>query len=266
MSAGIEAKPDPKIDAETHRWWTFLRGASVVNGALLAATGALVPIDSPIRAAQIACAAIYVAVCAFRSFFPRVDLERTVLVDHPLSSIALGRSAATVAELAFTAQCALFVDALAGGVGWRHAVAIVLVPLIAFAQGCCWLGVLTLDHRWHAAEEALWTVAMALLAVAFGTSFTAASPTVRAALILGGLACMGAAYVMAVVDIPMYLRRARDERAAGTPTLTVAAGVVDAVHRRHPTGAWAVWRREVLWMTPYFSVAVWISLALVWLA
>jgi len=51
---------------------------------------------------------IYVFVCAYRSFLPRIDLERYCLFDTRLSSIFLGRLAATVAELAFSMQLALF--------------------------------------------------------------------------------------------------------------------------------------------------------------
>ena len=246
------------MDPETWRWWTLLRATSVLNLLLLGWTAATVPLDGPNRAVQLTCATIYVLVCGFRSFWPRVDLERTVLVDHPLSSIALGRTAATVAELVFTLQCALFVHGLGA-----HAVAWSLVPLIAVAQGCCWLGVLTQNHLWHAAEEALWAVMMAMLAVVFISAAPGAAPA--AALILGVVGCFAGAFVMAGVDIPMYVARWRSESAAGRRYLTVRAGFADALHRRVPTGAWAVWRREVPWMTPYFSAAVWLSLGMVWL-
>ena len=98
-----------KIDAQTRRWWTGLRLISCLNLALwggLFFTGAATP-------TQLTLSGIYVAVCAFRSFLPRIGLERVVLVDHWLSSIFLGRSLATVAEMAFTAQLAILLVALA---------------------------------------------------------------------------------------------------------------------------------------------------------
>ncbi len=255
------------LDPGTRSWWTLLRVGSVVNVALLLLTAARAPFDDGMHRAQLLLATIYVVVCAFRSFYPRVDLERTVLVDHWLSGIVLGRSAATVAELAFTAQCALFVAHLAQvtGVPGLAPVAWGLVPLIALAQGCCWLGVLTLNHLWHAAEESLWVVLMGLLAAAFVAAWPGSEAPIRALLPLGLLACAGGAFVMAVLDIPMYVRRWRAETAEGKVFLGLGAGLADAAVRRVPTGSWEVWRREVGWMTPYFTVGVWLSLTLVWL-
>ena len=52
------------------------------------------------------CAA-YVFGCAFRSFLPRADVQRICLFDTWLSSVMVGRTVATVAEVAFAAQWAL---------------------------------------------------------------------------------------------------------------------------------------------------------------
>lgn len=259
--------PPAPVDATTRRWWTLLRGGAALNLALLLATAVLAwPQDSH-HQAQLALATVYSLVCAFRSWRPRVDLERMVLVDHPLSGIVLGRSAATVAELAFTAQCALFVADLGERTGqpWLLPLAAAMVPLIALAQGCCWLGVLTLDHGWHAAEEALWALFMAMLAAAFLGAWPGAGAVGPAVLALAVVGAAGGAFVMVALDIPMYLRRRRTERAAGRQTLSVAAGFADALRRRVPVGDWATWRPEAVWMTPYFTAAVWISLAMVWL-
>ena len=62
---------------------------------------------------------MYVGVCGFRSPFPRVDLERRCLWDTWLSAILLGRTAATMAEVCFALQCALFVQRLSEITGMR---------------------------------------------------------------------------------------------------------------------------------------------------
>src|SRR5262245_17119825 len=49
------------------------------------------------------CAA-YVFGCAFRSLLPRVDIQRICLFDTWLSSVMVGRTVATVAEVCFVAQ------------------------------------------------------------------------------------------------------------------------------------------------------------------
>lgn len=256
----------PRPDAPTRRWWTLLRAGAALNLALLAATAALSGPRDATHQAQLALATVYTLVCAFRSWRPRVDLERWVLVDHPLSGIVLGRAAATVAELAFTAQCALFVAELGrqGGPAWLVPLALAMVPLIALAQGCCWLGVLTLDHGWHAAEEALWALFMGLLAAAFVAAWPGAGRVGPVVLALAVVGAAGGAFVMVGLDIPMYLRRRRAERQAGRRPLSVGEGFVDALRRRVPVGDWATWRAEATWMTPYFTAAVWISLAMVW--
>ncbi len=254
------------VDHNTWTWWTLLRAASALNLALLAITWSA-PVPDLSHRVHLICATIYTFVCAFRSFFPRVDLERTVLFDSRLSSIALGRSAATVAEMAFTVQLALFgayVGGL-GGVAWAAPVAWAFVPLIAVAQVACWLGVLTLNHRWHAVEESLWALMMALLGGIFLAAIPGLSGGWVALALLGVAGCAAAAWVMAGLDIPMYLRRYEAEVAAGRVFQGVVDGFVDAARRRHPTGSWEVWRHEVAWMTPYFTGCVWLSQAFVWM-
>ena len=57
------------------------------------------------------CAA-YVFGCAFRSFLPRADVQRICLFDTWLSSVMVGRSVATVAEVCFAAQWAIVLHQL----------------------------------------------------------------------------------------------------------------------------------------------------------
>ena len=74
----------------------------------------------------------------------------------------------------------------------------------------------------------------------------------------------GAAYVMYVgfVDVPMYWARWAADEASGRHYLTLAQGLVDVSVRWVVSHQWAHWRGEVVWMTAYFSVAVWLSIAL----
>jgi len=249
------------IEPNTWRWWTFLRAASVLNFVLLGLTAALAWPIKQSAGIHLACATIYTIVCAFRSFCPRVDLERTVLIDHPLSSIALGRTSATIAEMAFTVQMSLFAVSLGTGL---EALAWSLVPLIALAQTACWTAVVTLDHRWHAMEELLWGAAMVILAVIFARALPGEG-IYRWLLPLGLVGCGLGAFVMLILDVPMYFKRHAAEKEKGTRFLPIGEGIRDAISRREPTGAWETWKHEVAWMTPYFSACVWLSIAAVWL-
>lgn len=256
----------PDLDPATHRWWTLLRVASALNLVALAALLTLSPTGSEAKQAQVLCAAIYTVVCAFRSFFPRVDLERTVLIDAWPSSIALGRTAATIAELAFTVQLGLICAWLGDTyhIGWAGPLGAAFFPLIVVAQTACWLGVLTLDHRWHAVEEVLWGLMMAGLAATSVAAWPAADAATRALLAAGIVGAGAAGWVMVGVDVPMYVARWRAEVAAGRRFLTVTEGFADALRTRRAAGAWSVWRPETLWMTPYFTLCVLTSQAFAW--
>src|SRR5499426_2758600 len=75
--------------------------------------------------------ASYVFGCAFRSFLPRADVQRICLFDTWLSSVLIGRSVATVAEVCFAAQWAIVLRQLGGiaGSDATMSVAWAIVPL-----------------------------------------------------------------------------------------------------------------------------------------
>ena len=91
---------------------------------------------SPIRRRQLLLSAPFVFGCAFRSVFPRADVQRICVIDSWLSAVALGRTVAMIAELCFAAQCALLLRVLAVEARKPVALAIsrVMVPLIAMAE------------------------------------------------------------------------------------------------------------------------------------
>ena len=68
----------------------------------------------------------YVFGCAFRSLLPRADIQRICLFDTWLSSVLVGRSVATVAEICFAMQWAMILRQLGGIVGG------LLRPLVAW--------------------------------------------------------------------------------------------------------------------------------------
>lgn len=261
----------PLLGEETHKtvlWWTLLRGIAVANGLGWLVTAALVERDTPVVQVQLGLSLVYVLVCAFRSFFPRIDLERTCIVDSPVSSMVAGRSAATVAEVSFAGQVALFVHLVgaAAGIGWVQGLAVPIVVLLTVAQVFCWSSVINLSHLGHAIEESIWAVTFTLVGVAMA---------VCASHLDGGLGviawtmvpvCVGYVAFMVVVDVPMYVQRWRAGRAAGVQPLGLADGFYDALHRREVTRSWAVWKPEVAWLTGYFSFAVWGSLGMVHIA
>jgi len=132
------------LDHHTFLWWTFLSLIALANMAVwvwsyltIDTTGAAsCPAHHPYQRHHLHLSGVYVFVCAYRSFWPRIDLERYCLFDTFASSVALGRSAATVAEVSFAAQIALWlyhVGAIHGHAHLQH-LALGLVPAIATAQ------------------------------------------------------------------------------------------------------------------------------------
>jgi hypothetical protein len=212
---------------------------------------------------QLLLSGVYVGVCGFRSFFPRVDLERVCLWDTWLSTIVVGRTAATIAELCFALQCGLFVQQLSDitEIAVLHTAARVFVPLAAIAELVCWYAVLSLNHIGHVVEESLWALLMLILATAFGTAASAAQGMLRWLLISGCLIYGIGAGLTIAFDVRMYVRRwwVRPPQIH----MTLITGLRDSRRRRHPTLLWEVWREEAPWMTLYFSIGVWTSLAMV---
>src|SRR6201985_905592 len=100
------------------RWWGFLTLVSAANIAIWVALYRQFGEDtsSEISLMLLLCAG-YVFGCAFRSILPRADVQRICLFDTWLSSVFVGRSVATVAELCFAAQWAIILTQLGGMVG-----------------------------------------------------------------------------------------------------------------------------------------------------
>jgi hypothetical protein len=187
------------------------------------------------------------------------------LWDSWLSAVFLGRTLATIAELAFALQCALFLQRLSDitGLPALDAGARVLVPLVIVAEVACWYSVLSLNHIGHAIEETLWAVLMLILAAGCAAAAFATEGPLRWTLVAGAVTYMVGGGLTLLFDVTMYLRRWRTWTA---DRLNLATGLRDSHVRRQPTRAWDVWREEVPWMTLYFSVGVWTSLAMVLLA
>jgi hypothetical protein len=237
-------------------WWKSLCAAVPVNVVLWILAAAWLAPEPDVEAMRrqlLWLSAVYVAGCAFRSVLPMIDVPRYCLHDTPLSRIFVGRSVATVAELAFVAQWALLMhEAGAARAGFA------VVAIIAVAEGLSWLAVLTRNDLFHAAENALWAVAAALAAAFLASRWGHEGPLGQDA-VVAALAC-AAVYIafMVAYVVPMYLRRTRP----GGAYLTLHEGLGQTLGRCTVERDWARWRADAAWLTPYFTVCVWISIAL----
>src|SRR6478672_4398701 len=156
-------------------WWGMLTLVSGVNiGVWFLLYGELRqplasgPGSTPgIEIMLLLCAA-YVFGCAFRSFLPRADVQRICLFDTWLSSVVVGRSVATLAELCFAAQWAIVLKQLGAitGADITVGIALVIVPLLVIAECFSWYAVLTTNYLGNAIENSIWAVAFFLVGVA----------------------------------------------------------------------------------------------------
>jgi hypothetical protein len=208
--------------------------------------------------------AAYVFGCAFRSLLPRADVQRICLFDTWLSSVVIGRTVATVAEICFAAQWAIILHQLGTMTGADTTVtaAWIIMPLILIAECYSWHAVLTTNYRHNAIENSLWAVAFLIVAIGLCRLIPEFHGPVRVAL---AVAIVGIAAYLAflmTVDVPMYLNRWRAKAGDGGRLVRPLDGLRDVSTRWIVTHDLAEWKDEIAWMSLYFSAAVWASLAL----
>jgi hypothetical protein len=264
--------PGRAASPEVFTWWAGLCAVSVLNicawrvsAGALARRKAAEPEAYLFQRRQLLLSAVYVVGCAFRSILPRADVQRIGLFDSWVSSVILGRSVATVAEVCFVAQWALLLNQLARDAGARRWVTVsrLLVPLILVAEACSWYAVLTTCYLGNAFEESIWALCASCMVISFIALWPRQDAAYRPFLVAGFV--IGSLYVgfMIAVDVPMYVSRWLADEAQGRAYLSLSQGLWDVGSRWVVTFAWEDWRTEIPWMSLYFSVGVWCSIALV---
>jgi hypothetical protein len=272
MSLEWRARPSSLAWSNPLAWWWSL--LTLVSGANIAVWFVLyrqlheqriggLGSSSAIELMLVLCAA-YVFGCAFRSFLPRADVQRICLFDTWLSSVVVGRSVATVAEVCFAAQWAIILYQLgtitAADTTLNAAWAI--VPLILIAEGFSWYAVLTTKYWGNAIENSIWAVAFFIVGIGLCRLLPEFDGEVRVVLAVAIIGIAGYLAFLMTIDVPMYLSRWRAKVADGGRHLRPLEGLHDVSTRWIVTHDLAEWRDEIAWMSLYFSAAVWASLAL----
>jgi hypothetical protein len=253
------------------RWWGLISLVSLVNIAVWVAlyrnlhgpqAGAIGG-NAGIGVMLALCAA-YVFGCAFRSLLPRADVQRICLFDTWLSSVMVGRSVATVAEICFAVQWAIILYLLGDMTGADTTLnaALVIVPLILIAEVFSWYAVLTKKYWANALENSIWAVAFFIVGLGLFRLIPEFEGPVRAVLVVTIVGIAGYLAFLAAIDVPMYVKRWREEMARGSKPLHPLEGLRDVNQRWVVTHDISEWREEIPWMSLYFSAAVWASLAL----
>jgi hypothetical protein len=252
-------------------WWIFLLAVSALNVALLLGLHASYRGNAfgggnrafTVEPLALLCAA-YVFGCAFRSVLPRADVQRICLFDTWLSSVLIGRSVATVAELCFVLQWAIVLRELAKITHSDTAknIAKLIVPLIALAECCSWYAVISTNFLGNVLENSLWTVVFALIGIALVRLALSFRGLAQYAIAAAAAGTAGYVVFMCGFDVPMYFARWQGQVADGAHYFGLFAGLHDLATRWVVTHSFAKWHDEIPWMSLYFSVAVWTSLVL----
>jgi hypothetical protein len=246
-------------------WWAMLTLVSTVNIALwllLYRELRAQPVGS--MELMLLLCGTYVFGCAFRSVLPRADVQRICLFDTWLSSVLVGRSVATVAEVCFVLQWAIILRQLGTITGSDTVlnVAWIIVPLILIAECFSWYAVVTTNFLYNAIENSLWAVAFFLVGIGLVRLLTEFHGAARSVLVLSIAGIVAYLAFLMTVDVPMYFSRWRANVAEGNQLLGLLEGLRDVSTRWVRTHDIAHWKGEIAWMSLYFSGAVWASLAL----
>jgi hypothetical protein len=271
MSMEWRARPSFLAWSNPLAWWWGL--LTLVSGVNIAVWFALyrylgeqpngLVITSGTGLMLLLCAA-YVFGCAFRSLLPRADVQRICLFDTWLSSVVIGRTVATVAEICFAAQWAIILHQLGTmtGAGTTVNAAWIIMQLILIAECLSWYAVLTTDYRGNAIENSLWAVAFFIVAIGLCRLIPEFDGPVRVVLAIAIVGIAGYLAFLMAIDVPMYLNRWRAKADDGSTLVRPLDGLRDVSTRWIVTHDLAEWKDEIPWMSLYFSAAVWASLAL----
>ena len=132
------------------------------------------------------------------------------------------------------------------------------------AETASWYGVTTTNYVGQTIEESLWAFTAALFLIGLLICRKTAPSNVTQILRPGVLLCCGYILFMICIDVPNYYHLWQADEAASKVYLTLSQGFEDMQHMT-VTGRLADWRYPMVWMSLYFSIAVWISLAIVFL-
>ena len=83
----------------------------------------------------------------------------------------------------------------------------------------------------------------------------------------GAILCFAFCLFMITVDVPMYVTRWKQNKKKKQYQekrfSSSFEGAIDALERRVVSKSWKLWKEETVWLTGYFSGAVWLILLMV---
>ncbi len=233
-------------------WWSCLSAIAFLNVCLLVYSYRLLkkkmPSMTPLlqmsRTWQFRLSSVYVFGCGFRSIVPRGDLERVTLIDSFISSVVVGRSVATIAELCFVAQWAWLLYEIGKQTNNKTILFLskILVPIIVVAEVFSWYAYLTTNYIGSAIEESLWAVTATLALVGFVLAIPYYGQKQLTFLKMAVLASIGYVIYMVTVDVPNYVNGWLAAEANGKEYLSIREGFWEVTTQWTVTHAYVDWQ------------------------
>ncbi len=235
------------MDSNITKWLYFLRIISIIN--ILVALKIFFSI--PITTISI-CGLLFTLGTAFRAFYPRLDVERICLIDKKQSYIFYGRLAATIAEISLGLQIYLVLISQQYN-SIINTIAPFILILAIISNIFCWYAVITTNNKYHIIEEIGWTIIGCIIFICC----VLLSSKNKIFLLASILALIYVIFMM-VIDVPLYVKKYKENK---TGYLNMKNGIKDTFSCVK-NDSYAMWKKEIPWISGYFTLAVFISIYL----
>lgn len=225
---------------------------------------------------------LYVLISSFRAVMPRVYESRICFWGHWLSYPGFGRTVAFIAEVSVGYQIYLALDntlrqlQLYYTKGDRitlktlRVLSFACFALVATANCLSNVCIITTNNVFCACENSLWVcmeICAFLVCLYIGIKFLYLYRIHKNPLFLKNarkcfqilLFCFLLALYTAISDVPMYLRRYREDTMVGKQYLGFSEGVMDSLQCSSVSSDYLVWKEEISWLTGYFTFGLWAS-------
>lgn len=215
-------------------------------------------------------AAVFTVVCAYRAIAPRIDVPRTCWFDSPLNWIVFGRSAATVAEIAWATQMGLVQRCLAKALLARGLVSdsiccrcsqagIAVIVIACIAECWSWTNLITENNVFAVVEQGLWMTLFLTTGIGIAVLLSHWPRRPLSFCLFVVLVC-GMGFEQGYEAFGLYLPRFLSDQAHGKQYEGFPAGLWKLADCSEVTQSVDDWSGDIPWMTGYFSFGVWSSL------
>ena len=252
------------MNININAWSEFMTGVAVLNICLILYV--LTNVKTNFEMKLYILAFIFVLVNSIRSIWLRTDSTRICIFDTIMSSPLLGRTMTTISELAFVALIVLVFKQVVKRGNHDPVLDMMLnaiLVIILIAEVFCWSGCLSTNTFWNMLEESSWTLSSIILTIVIVLVLrNEKNKTIKRLLYIGIVATIIYEIFMIKVDVPMYAKRANNPDKE-VQKMTLFEKIMDMFKCKRISNSNKDWNQEIPWMTGYFTMGSWLTIALV---